>query len=113
MDRNIQRINRIIQDSVSEQIRTYHVYLARKLSIPKDQLDEYYELYLNPVKSTCTHVFTKGKQKGKSCTVKISEGRYCSKHKKDGEKDEETLMKLDLQELEDPEWDSDITENSE
>ena len=113
MDRNLQRINRIIQDSVTDQIGLYHKYLSKKLSIPKSKLDEYYENYLNPVISTCAHVYTKGKQKGQTCKVKITEGRYCSKHRKDGEKDDETLMKLDLQQIEDPEWETDLSDNSE
>jgi hypothetical protein len=112
MDRNIQRINRIIQDSVNEQIELYHKHLAKKLNIPKATLDEYYDNYLNPVKVTCAHVFTKGKMKGQTCKVKIGSGRFCSKHKKDDQKDDETLMKLDLQQIEDPEWDTDLSENS-
>ncbi len=112
MDRNLQRISRIIQDSVNDQIEVYHKYLSKKIGIPKNKLDEYYESYMNPVTTTCAHVFTKGKQKGQSCKIKITEGRYCSKHKKDGDKDDESLMKLDLQLLEDPEWETDLSDNS-
>lgn len=113
MDRNIQRINRIIQDSVNDQIGEWHAVLGKKIGISKNKLDEYYEHYLNPVKNTCVHVFTKGKQKGNRCKSKVSDGRFCSKHKKDGEKDEEILLKIDLDHLEDPAWDSDISDNSE